>query len=47
MYGGYVSTGGKTLSELWSLDIKNANWSSKTPEVPGIVWEKIATINEM
>lgn len=37
-----MSHDGSVINELWSLDTKNANWASKTIEVPGIVWEKIS-----
>lgn len=45
LYGGNVSPSNKILDEMWLLNIDSVAWGAKALELPGIVWEKVTTLN--
>ena len=45
LYGGNVSPSNKLLDEMWLLNIDSVAWGAKALELPGIVWEKVTTLN--
>lgn len=47
LYGGHVSPDNSVLDELWMLNLDSVAWTSKTLELPGIVWEKIETFESI